>query len=550
MSTIARFIYYNPDPFSNPLTIFERTADFLIPDFNYKRNLNEDATFEFSLPIASLKGRAIDFGSSINGSTTGDFLDFYVTIYEDGEELIQGPAESIEISFINETPHYKISCSGEFSDLSRKRAISTANYQNVSILDALVSLLLTSSSFSDSTWQIGDISTMIDPDIKTTIDLRGEKRLFSQIRRLVESVPNLFFRYGGILQSSNPNIRAFLIDLGTFNKQLKTKVPIRTIKQLSQSIRFSECLGSIESYGGEITVAGIPRKINLDDAATYKPTLVTGPLDETDPYTIYSFGSGKKAVQSNLNINRDKVEYYSEIVPITKTDPTADEIGQAGYALYLKTCAELSQVSIPLNEWQATLTELPEEFKLGSQIYLDASAQQLFYDRTTETEVAVEIGRVREWFRVNGYSVSIKDKKTSFNVDLGTNFRLKRVDPIVALYESIGTTPEDDSATPTAIIRIYETYAYSIPVGLIPNSMVGTGGDEYPAILIEIPVTPVLGATSISLFKYFSVDDDVSIIISTLPTLASPIVQLYVSRFNNWTVDDSATIKVVIQNSV
>lgn len=542
MTTRVRLKYWNAHNM-NPYI-----GDFVVTDANYKRSLNENGSFDFSIPISALKGKVFDFSEFDAGDLFSDPFHtstVLVELYRNGKLLIDGVLDSVSIDYVGQDLSYKFLCSGEMWSLANSRALSVANYQDLPILDILTDLLTQIPPFAENeSWAIGDVRTMQDITVRTTIDLRGEKRRLPQIRKLLESIPNLFFRYGG-----RDSRGRRLLDIGFFNTKIYPHIFSNEIEDLEQTLKFSDQIGAIESYGGEVTIAGTTRKLNLNDALTYDPELQFLSEDDLALFPIVpGSGSYGALIVRSSTLPSQKVEIYSEIVPTTKIDPSSDELGQAGIALWRRTCAELAQIREPLDEWRAKIQELPENFTIGDQIYLDASAHQTYYDFVSGKTFSLEIGRVKQWFRSSSFSASIKNDKTDYSVAVSTNVRLEKTDSLVALYETVRQKPEEDSGSPSAPHYAFLLTTFNVATGQTANALGGNVADTHPAILIDVPLpTPPIGASGIIVYATFSLDDSIVIELAKQPEITDTLVQLIVSRGKNWTVDDSCTVYILTE---
>ena len=539
MTTFVRLKYfYNP---INPTLPY--IGDFLIESANYKRGLNENSSFDFSIPVATLKGKTIDFFNYV-AAPSQNVSTIRVELYRDGNLVIDGILDSVGVEYVNKNFSYKISCSGEFWELANSPAVPNANYQNEKVLDALNDLLTQAVPWNNGDkWAIGDVSTMQDIMITTTVDLRGEKRLFPQVRKLIESVPNLFFRYAG--KNAYTGFRE--IDIGFFGKQNVEKIYADNILDLSQTIKFSEQVGAIKSYGGEITVAGVPRRIDLNDALTYDPSLAFVYDFEKGLFPIVTSGADGIKVRAIENMPSRQVEIYDEIVPITKVDPSATEIGQAGVALWQKTTADLAQLVNPLDQWQAKVREIPDNFKVGDEVYLDAFARQVYYDNISQQAFSIEIGQVKKWFRCSGVGVSIKNNQTEYSLEVSSNARLEKTNFTVALYETIKQPPQGTAETPSDPPHTFELISASIPVGLESNATVTEDDVIHPALLFDLALpTPPVGAEQMAIYLGFASDDLTQIKFLLQPKITDTVMSFLVSKANDWTIDDSATVYVLL----
>ena len=169
---------------------------FTVLSLTVERELNAVPTFDFSIDSTFLHGGSLDRQHQPRAA-----------IDVDGVREIDGYVRSISL---DESGNYRVQCDSLFVELTRVRSKSNAKYQDQQVVAILLDLLTYAPQ-----WALGDFLTMEDFMVRTTVDLRGEKRLFSQITKLMASVPNLFFREG-------PNRT---IELGIFDRQQQPLIP-------------------------------------------------------------------------------------------------------------------------------------------------------------------------------------------------------------------------------------------------------------------------------------------------------------------------------------
>lgn len=221
-----------------------------------------------------------------------DILDYLekgqtAQIFHQGKLVIEGQVKTFQPKFGDENT---IEIKGrDFLDgLYDYPADTSAVYKDALLVQAVASLLITAG------WRLGDISTMINPlTTKITGDFRSEERLLPQIQKLINSVPKLTYRYGGI-QAGYPTL-----DIGFFatssgirfysppnddsivnagDGTLDVDDTIGFIRELSYETTLEDLTWGIEAYGGEVTdELGIKRNISLYDALRADTTRVNDP---------------------------------------------------------------------------------------------------------------------------------------------------------------------------------------------------------------------------------------------------------------------------------
>lgn len=506
------------------------TGDFPANGLSIASNLNAVDTFDFSILVDDLNGRVLDLQDDIVASLQATI---YVQIYVDGELTISGIVDNIGLN-IDKTPAFSFSVNSEMYELSQIRAKSNASYEDQQVLGILADLL----SYAPG-WRIGAIITMPDPLIKTTIDLRGEKRLLAQVKKLVEAVPNLFFRYGGQINGYDR------IDLGTFDEHRYPYVSPSEITTLNQQVNYSSVIRRVECFGGTYkTSSGNTRRINLSNALAYQPSLATDP-----DYPIV-MNKGVYVVQSaDLNVGEETVETFSEIVPLITDSPTAASVQAAGYALYLKARAMLEQSSSFENTWKTSTTSLPPDTHVGDRVFLQGNAQRIFHDPLSSYEISMEIGHIARWFRISGITHKFTDTDDNFDLKISDNFRLDAVDPIIQLYEAQPKPEYTVKGDNPVATKKFDVLHVNIPTGLNPDCFNSDEDGYYNGRTYVIPIGTVpVGSTTILRYgEPFSDVSGVEFSILQEPVLPSTGVQVCVSYQRGWNSSYSIDAFVLVE---
>lgn len=164
--------------------LYDAATNRLIGDYtpnsvSISETLNEVGGFDFEIHSSVLQGNPLNLRQIA-----------LAEVWYQGELITNGIVSSVKIGT---NSIYIISCDSQMAELVADRAKSLARYQDAQVIGIILDLL----GYSDSSWRLGEILTMEDFFVRTTIDLRSEKRLFAQISKVISSIPNLFLRYGG-----------------------------------------------------------------------------------------------------------------------------------------------------------------------------------------------------------------------------------------------------------------------------------------------------------------------------------------------------------------
>lgn len=516
--------------------------------------LNAVGTFDFKLSASSLRGHQIN-----------RLIRMRVVMQVDGVEKASGYVHSLSM---NEGT-YNVRCNSLMDELTKIRSKTNAKYQDQQLIAILLDLLTYAPD-----WSLGDITTMIDPLVRTTIDLRGEKRLYSQIIRLVESVPNVYLREA-------PGRK---LDIGVFNT--KTYPRLAQIESLNVTTSYVDITRQIESYGGEVTFSSeyvvnelqeqikysddpesnpsattetywmeVPvtkvdttsRTITLSDALAYEPSLATHP---NFPIVFDKGVHVVRNVRDSLVTGAGEfTEQYTQIVPSTRENPTVVELAQAGYALWLKTVKELEDRSQHVETWSCKSLDVPADFAVGDRLFIQSSAKRSFRDPFSGSIIDVGLESVSEWFRVPRYSVDYDDGGVAYDFDLSDTFTLVEDNPFLALFEASNTELDPTFSDNVLALSQYAILSATIPTGQVSDcfNQDETGFFEGRTYSIPLGTVPV-GAAGISVYgEPFSTQDSATLRLVSPPGLPGTAAIICASVNRGWTIDNTLTVYLLVQ---
>lgn len=483
--------------------------------------LNEAGRFDFAINSSELVKDVIDFQ-----------INYFVQIYNLGVKIVEGFLDNVSLNY--DAGSISFSCNSGFEALTKIKAKADAVYQNAQLLSIVHDLLTLTTD-----WTLGDVSTMDDPEITTTLDLRAENQLFPQILQAVKSIPNTFCRYGGLNSAGLKTI-----DIGYFNEEI-AEIDVNT---LSRNIKSSDVLQTIESYGGLYeNPSGTNQIISLQDALNFDATLAS----HAD-FPIITI-NGKLVVKNNsVDVDYSLLQIYSNITTQTKVTPSTTEKNQAGYALWLKTVSDLEQRSENIESWSATSLSLPDDFKIGDRVFIRGHAVQSFYDTLSGKIIRIQYGDVEEWFKVNSYTFRLGDK-IEYDLSISLNDRLYEENPILALYD--GAT-KNQPAKDTSVFSLnsntlkqYKFTEYIIPYGVLPNITVSDlEVQNHPAYRFTINIPSFPGGTTNVVLGTEIITSSSSIILK-INTLTQSQIDLTISFDYDWTPFNTATLFILWEYS-
>jgi hypothetical protein len=248
-----------------------------------------------------------------------------VEIYYQGSLLMAGYVQSYSGS-LGEDGLVSLKGRDIVDLLYNYRAFSRALYKNTYFLQALGELLNTVG------WGIGDISTLPAPlTTRVAVDLRGEKSLLPQIAALVAKVPNISYRYGGVVAGRHT------LDVGIFSKSsglsfyspssdaqvinsgngfIDPEPTTGYIGKLTYTTTLEEIIWGLEATGGSFKDnTGAERNISLYDAVQNDPTLPKHPnypvIEQLYKQTYFMFDLNRcKYPGGNIQIVQGAIDSY------------------------------------------------------------------------------------------------------------------------------------------------------------------------------------------------------------------------------------------------
>lgn len=240
---------------------------FIDPDTN---------TALFDLPVESFKlnvglNQSTEWSASISIQTpsiTTIFRGMVIEFYVDGALYFEGVLQRFDPELTEKTT---LSISGRSfldNDLYSVKSYPLSYYDQAPILGVGTELLL------QAGWALGDIGTLEETDLTTTIDLRGERNLLTQFNKFLQGLPRTYWREGV------QRLDTHTVDLGIFNQgsgiaaiapdslaQFEEDSPyVHTIESFKYTVDFIEAAYAIRLQGGNINDAGTERVVNLGDA--------------------------------------------------------------------------------------------------------------------------------------------------------------------------------------------------------------------------------------------------------------------------------------------
>lgn len=396
-------------------------------------NQNEINTFDVTVPLRFLTQHPSTY-----------YLDD-VFILRNGAEFIRGIIDDYSLS-ISASSQILVNfrCFDELGKLGTYKAKSTAHYQNQLLIFIISDLLATR-----DLWELGDTSTMPNPLITTTVDLRNKENLWSQIITAVESIPDLFIRYGGINTTNNKR----RIDIGYFDEVSPFwAVQHMNLLELTLNTNNKKVIRSIEAYGGRSGGT----KVSLQNALNFDPSLATHPEFPINPSTLevrnaaIPEGKGYEIVK-DYNVNKTRND---EAEP-----PSQTEIDQAGYALWQNAVRDLK--SHEINKQYSCRATFPCTVfgnysvpLVGNRLYVRGKVTETVIDPTTLLLEQRTVFDVEEPLRITSVQVDFNGGLETYTLGL-TETAYKIIDDnSVQLYDKLSNPESAEAANPISALNV------------------------------------------------------------------------------------------------
>lgn len=521
---------------------------------NYE--LNAVGAFDFQLDAQNFSGHRLDRMVRMRTSALVD-------------GVLQATGYVYSLSADN--GKYTVRCNSLMDELTRIRSKTDAAYQDQQLIAILLDLLTYAPE-----WSLGDITTMIDPLVRTTVDLRGEKRLYNQIIKLLESVPNVYLREG-----ANRTL-----DIGQFNREIHPRLV--DVEGLRVETKYVDIVEQIEPYGGEITFTEtytevetikqnkysedpdgnpgaepveewvetpvektryIKHSINLEDALAGDPTLAAhAQFPIVEDHGVYVVRNIRDDTVAGMG---DFTEVYSQIVPATRENPTDEEVQEAGYALWYKAVRELDARRDNAETWSCRVRSVPPTFKVGDRMYIQSAGKRIYRDSLSGTVVQTALEEVMRWFRIPRFSVTYDDEGTNYDIELAENLNFSTVDPLLALYEAASTEIDPTFSDNALVLSQYSILSGTLSTGTPSDCFNRDDAGYFEGRTLTLPLEiPPDGMTAITVQgEPFSTQLAATVRVVTLPELPSQPAIVCVSVNRDWTLANSATVYLLIRYS-
>jgi hypothetical protein len=479
-------IITSPDPPYIAAEQRELIGEFKPIQWSIHRGQDETGSWSFTIPFFS---KFADIFIDPTRSLTAYLL-------HDGIEQMHGLINDVKLTVSGDKLVYAVSGLGETGVLARYVSKSFAHYEDTPLLAIFYDLL------SWAGWALGDHQTMPNITEVTTIDLRDQKNVLAQIRRVVDSIPNLHWRYGGVNAGGRETM-----DFGYFD----TVSPIRlqqgdavivsptmdsTVGQI-RSIKFADSreqlISEVIGNGGTYALDTSPDRQRVLDMWAVNEAFTADPTLEDANYPLVQDGDGFYRVR-NLALHPtggSSRETWDYIVTKNAEAATVAERNNAAYALYLKCIRFLEENSTINRTYTIDVRGLKNMPLPGNRVRVDANYITVY-------DVPVPGFELHEDLRVGAWDLKgSKDKVTASFTLSATEFMGQGVDPlgrddVIQLTAGLGEQPYNrigGALTENFGNPVQNSYVGNVAFGSPPDCI--TSDSTQIGILLTIPLAVI-----------------------------------------------------------
>lgn len=355
--------------------------------------------------------------------------------------------------------------------------------------------------------QIGDVTTLsggynknLYPITSTpmSLDIRTLETRFAQFIKVIEQQDNTFFRLRGRPYDVPFISSRFMIDIGAFGEPapfhlVQGQNLLRLTANRTENVR----IRGIEAFGGPAGDGA--RKLNVRDAFNYN---ITAPFISGSGYSFEGDFTGAQApgyiVRDAAPVNGYIIRKEYPEIKLTGT-PTAAEIEEAGYALYIRTLRDF-QKNVAVVEYTAEVVFDEEVYGptfvdnfISKNTYVRYRTQDAILDTANNVyEDGQTLFEVDGEFRIVAYTVRYEGSGLQYTMTLTENTEKAQDNPQLQLYDTIaGNLQATDSG-------------YGLAFTLTPASMTSGVTSHGTGVAADVVFDPfdVSGVNDAKLFSF------------------------------------------------
>lgn len=523
-------------------------AEYNISEVEIFRSMVETTTFSFSIDIKQIDN---SFPAEVEKL-------IYCEVIRNGITVVQG----IIGTFEKNKDTIKVECEDVLYLLTSKAARPHVMYRNRHVV-AILNDLLENHPVHDAggNFKLKDFSTLPSPVAITTIDLRDEEILYSQINKLLDNNEDFYIRYGGYGEVPyEPGVSYHFYDLGLFNNNLHYRYDNSNISDLEVEANDEKKIGYIVAYGG-----------------TYTDSL--GDIQILDLSTINYFGGYPASLNPNYGISGqinpdydwvydinevadnsflEMIVKYYDVSVTTDTVPTNDELGDYSYQLYKSAVKDFKKRKRSEKIVTFESTDIPDYVMPGNIIQVNYKVTNQRYRLMADMPEYKEVENfsLEGNFYIESYKLSYsetKGNKIKYTLNTTGNYDDTKAEKIRINIKKEARKNKEYFIIPT--IYKYGYYELIEGGGNAANSTIG-GNPALEVTMFKLadadfgdlgnPPGPPGNSTVVA--AYYACSEDPTLVIewSDPPVAGDLTFKFKIQRNDSWDVTQTAVVKILV----
>lgn len=417
--------------------------------------------------------------------------DVAIRMYVNGQLVLTGVLTSVDQK--NSDDQISVSLKGsQIVDLLNDVRASSQSFYDHSQIIGIIEHLLRSAGY-----RLNDISTAKDMLRKRQLDLRTESRLFSQVQKVIEEVPELYYR---VTEDTLFGDRT--IDIGFFNNASDLQLVSGTaprpssnsrtgaITDLSIKYETTNVIKRIEAIGGEtVDNNGVTRNILLGDALAFDPLLATDPnfpiITEIADYVYY-------VENAALSSGAETTEFFTSYAPdgATESSPaSAGKVRQAGLSLYYRAIAYLldhqaNDLNIKIDAIGNNIFVFPGE-KVRVFAVFPSTYTDMYSGDTITNKVLID-----DSYRCNKVQMRVNDDQIEWTYELTSGLGISLGDRFMAVLDRTRKRDKLTGKVLSEIAPVSERVEQTFGPNLSPNKFYSNGNTARRVLIFPTTLTP------------------------------------------------------------
>lgn len=340
-----------------------------------------------------------------------------VYFYLDGEEIMFGLIDDLQIDVSGDKVVYSVSGLGEVALLDRTLSVNLSHY------DAVEVIVILQEALRWAGWRLGDFMTMQNITAATTIDLRDCETVLQQVQRICESVPGVHYRWGGYDCNGRPTLDVGFFDQVqnvtlTQGREEEPQPHIGYVQTASISSSYINLISEVHGNGGVYNLSTDPDKQRTMAIWHVNELLTAFPALVNPDFPVVQDGNGFYRVR-NINLYPEGSNIrksWDFMVTRNEDPPTLAELRSAAFGLYQRCIRFLQEHAYADNTYSLKVTGLRSLPYPGDRVNVDVTT--LNYSIPGYGTIVAEGESIHGDYRIGSWSMDGSGDKVSFSVNL------------------------------------------------------------------------------------------------------------------------------------